>query len=234
MLSAEYDPRSKRLVENFPQAVSHIALINTAYKLLSLGRHSRHEAGSPRAHSAAAFAAPAGAHMRFTLALLLVRLAARFLAFGFGEISFVFPFTLVLGGAGFFQRNGDGLAAALDLAALAAGSAFEFAVLELVLVQIKFQIDYATNIARQRKTTGGVMTANQRFADGASSSLPQLSAAHAASLVGLQIELKRSHLRGELLAHVLLAFFSHRVPGIANRYRHTQKPVIRRGKRGLR
>jgi hypothetical protein len=109
MLSAEYDPRSKRLVENFPQALSRIALINTAYKLLSLGRHSRHEAGSPRAHGAAAFAAPARPHMRFTLALLLIRLAARFLALGFGEICFVFPFAFILGGTGLVQRNGDGL-----------------------------------------------------------------------------------------------------------------------------
>ena len=69
--------------------------------------------------------------MRFALALLLVRLAARFLAFGFGKIAFVFPFAFVLRGAGFFQRYGNGLAAALDLAALAAASAFEFAVLEL-------------------------------------------------------------------------------------------------------
>jgi hypothetical protein len=52
IMSEEYDLRSKRLVGNFPQALSHIALINTAYKLLSLGNHNRHEAGSPRAMSA--------------------------------------------------------------------------------------------------------------------------------------------------------------------------------------
>jgi GH15 family glucan-1,4-alpha-glucosidase len=30
LLSEEYDPQAKRLVGNFPQALSHIALINTA------------------------------------------------------------------------------------------------------------------------------------------------------------------------------------------------------------
>jgi GH15 family glucan-1,4-alpha-glucosidase len=33
LLSEEYDPRSKRLVGNFPQAFSHLALVNTAYNL---------------------------------------------------------------------------------------------------------------------------------------------------------------------------------------------------------
>jgi len=33
LLSEEYDPRSGRLVGNFPQAFSHIALINSAYNL---------------------------------------------------------------------------------------------------------------------------------------------------------------------------------------------------------
>jgi GH15 family glucan-1,4-alpha-glucosidase len=33
LLSEEYDPRAKRLVGNFPQAFSHIALINTACNL---------------------------------------------------------------------------------------------------------------------------------------------------------------------------------------------------------
>jgi len=32
-LSEEYDVRAKRLVGNFPQAFSHIALINTAHNL---------------------------------------------------------------------------------------------------------------------------------------------------------------------------------------------------------
>jgi GH15 family glucan-1,4-alpha-glucosidase len=33
LLSEEYDPRDKRLVGNFPQAFSHLALINSAYNL---------------------------------------------------------------------------------------------------------------------------------------------------------------------------------------------------------
>jgi GH15 family glucan-1,4-alpha-glucosidase len=36
LLSEEYDPRSRRLVGNFPQAFSHVALVNTAYNLLAL------------------------------------------------------------------------------------------------------------------------------------------------------------------------------------------------------
>jgi GH15 family glucan-1,4-alpha-glucosidase len=33
LLSEEYDPRARRLVGNFPQAFSHISLVNTAYNL---------------------------------------------------------------------------------------------------------------------------------------------------------------------------------------------------------
>ena len=33
LLSEEYDPRSGRLVGNFPQAFSHLALVNTAFNL---------------------------------------------------------------------------------------------------------------------------------------------------------------------------------------------------------
>jgi GH15 family glucan-1,4-alpha-glucosidase len=33
LLAEEYDPRTKRLMGNFPQAFSHVALINTAYNL---------------------------------------------------------------------------------------------------------------------------------------------------------------------------------------------------------
>jgi GH15 family glucan-1,4-alpha-glucosidase len=33
LLAEEYDTRSRRLVGNFPQAFSHIALINTAHNL---------------------------------------------------------------------------------------------------------------------------------------------------------------------------------------------------------
>jgi GH15 family glucan-1,4-alpha-glucosidase len=33
LLAEEYDPAAKRLVGNFPQAFSHIALINSAHNL---------------------------------------------------------------------------------------------------------------------------------------------------------------------------------------------------------
>jgi GH15 family glucan-1,4-alpha-glucosidase len=33
LLAEEYDPRAKRLVGNFPQAFSHVGLVNTAYNL---------------------------------------------------------------------------------------------------------------------------------------------------------------------------------------------------------
>jgi GH15 family glucan-1,4-alpha-glucosidase len=52
LLSEEYAPKSKRLVGNFPQALSHIALVNTAYQLLAVPAHSRHQAGSSRAANA--------------------------------------------------------------------------------------------------------------------------------------------------------------------------------------
>ena len=32
LLAEEYDPRQKRLIGNFPQALSHIALINAAFE----------------------------------------------------------------------------------------------------------------------------------------------------------------------------------------------------------
>ena len=43
LLSEEYDPLEKRLVGNFPQAFSHIALINTAYILTSRPKYRRHD-----------------------------------------------------------------------------------------------------------------------------------------------------------------------------------------------
>ncbi len=46
LLSEEYDPRSRRLVGNFPQAFSHIGLIGTALNFESFGPvHSRSEDG---------------------------------------------------------------------------------------------------------------------------------------------------------------------------------------------
>ena len=37
LLTEEYDPLTKRLLGNFPQAFSHVALINTAWNLASPG-----------------------------------------------------------------------------------------------------------------------------------------------------------------------------------------------------
>ncbi len=49
LLSEEYDVDHKRLIGNFPQALSHIALINTAYMLTEQSRRHRHAAGAPAA-----------------------------------------------------------------------------------------------------------------------------------------------------------------------------------------
>jgi GH15 family glucan-1,4-alpha-glucosidase len=42
LLSEEFDPRSKRLLGNFPQAFSHVCLINTAYNLSGPWRPAEH------------------------------------------------------------------------------------------------------------------------------------------------------------------------------------------------
>jgi GH15 family glucan-1,4-alpha-glucosidase len=47
LLSEEYDVDHKRLIGNFPQALTHIALINTAYMLTAQSRHHRRDAGEP-------------------------------------------------------------------------------------------------------------------------------------------------------------------------------------------
>jgi GH15 family glucan-1,4-alpha-glucosidase len=53
LLSEEYDPQTKRLVGNFPQALSHIALVNTAHNLTRsekpVRQRSGHEVTSNRA-----------------------------------------------------------------------------------------------------------------------------------------------------------------------------------------
>jgi GH15 family glucan-1,4-alpha-glucosidase len=60
LLSEEYDSRSKRLIGNFPQALSHIALVNSAYQMLSEDFRLRHETG-PAGHSPPANAGASGA-----------------------------------------------------------------------------------------------------------------------------------------------------------------------------
>jgi GH15 family glucan-1,4-alpha-glucosidase len=57
LLSEQYDPRTKRLVGNFPQAFSHLALINSAYNLTGERKplHLRaHEEDAPTAEMSAA------------------------------------------------------------------------------------------------------------------------------------------------------------------------------------
>ena len=49
LLSEEYDVDNKRLIGNFPQAPTHIALINTAYMLAEQSRHHRHAPHEPAA-----------------------------------------------------------------------------------------------------------------------------------------------------------------------------------------
>jgi GH15 family glucan-1,4-alpha-glucosidase len=46
LLSEEYDPKAKRLVGNFPQAFSHVALINTAHNLTRAFGPAQHRAVS--------------------------------------------------------------------------------------------------------------------------------------------------------------------------------------------
>jgi GH15 family glucan-1,4-alpha-glucosidase len=52
LLSEEYDPRAKRLVGNFPQAFSHLALINSAYNLtrerMPVQQRAQEETASPK------------------------------------------------------------------------------------------------------------------------------------------------------------------------------------------
>jgi GH15 family glucan-1,4-alpha-glucosidase len=47
LLSEEYDPRTKRLVGNFPQAFSHITLVNTAYNLSREHKPAEQRSGHP-------------------------------------------------------------------------------------------------------------------------------------------------------------------------------------------
>ena len=42
LLAEEYDPKSRRMLGNFPQALSHVALINTARNLSRPGGPAEH------------------------------------------------------------------------------------------------------------------------------------------------------------------------------------------------
>lgn len=64
LLAEEYDPRKKRFTGNFPQAFSHVALINTAFNLTRLAKPAEQRAdghetmGSPSRRDARKVAAP--------------------------------------------------------------------------------------------------------------------------------------------------------------------------------
>jgi GH15 family glucan-1,4-alpha-glucosidase len=57
LLSEEYDPNAKRLVGNFPQALSHIALVNTAHNLVLTENSLTQRAGNGAASKLAAASA---------------------------------------------------------------------------------------------------------------------------------------------------------------------------------
>ncbi len=42
LLSEEYDPRTGALIGNFPQALTHVALVNTAHNLSPQGGPAHH------------------------------------------------------------------------------------------------------------------------------------------------------------------------------------------------
>ena len=48
LLAEEYDPRAGRMVGNFPQAFSHVALINTAHNLAQAEKPAEQRSGSTR------------------------------------------------------------------------------------------------------------------------------------------------------------------------------------------
>jgi len=47
LLSEEYDPHAQRLIGNFPQALSHIALVNTAHNLYHTQKPAEQRSGNP-------------------------------------------------------------------------------------------------------------------------------------------------------------------------------------------
>ena len=54
LLAEEYDPKDRRLIGNFPQAFSHIALVNTAHNLAHASKPAEQRSGNPRMKESAA------------------------------------------------------------------------------------------------------------------------------------------------------------------------------------
>jgi len=48
LLAEEYDPSAQRLVGNFPQAFSHIALVNTAHNIAHVTKPCEQRSGNAR------------------------------------------------------------------------------------------------------------------------------------------------------------------------------------------
>src|SRR5207245_3059474 len=107
-----------------------VALAGAGKRHLAAAR--RRLAGIAAAHRARALALSRGADAGLAFALLLRGAAARFLGLGAPQVAAVAPLAPVLRGAGFVERDRNRLAAALDLASLAAAAALELAVLEFM------------------------------------------------------------------------------------------------------
>ena len=45
LLAEEYDPKARRLVGNFPQALSHLSLVNTVFSLVEQSGPAQHRQG---------------------------------------------------------------------------------------------------------------------------------------------------------------------------------------------
>ena len=50
LLAEEYDPRAERQLGNFPQAFSHVALLNTAFNLTRADKPAEQRADLPEGH----------------------------------------------------------------------------------------------------------------------------------------------------------------------------------------
>jgi GH15 family glucan-1,4-alpha-glucosidase len=61
LLAEEYDPAAKRLVGNFPQAFSHVALVHTGLNLMKHEQEIAKAAGQPAHDGAAANETTVGA-----------------------------------------------------------------------------------------------------------------------------------------------------------------------------